>query len=151
MQEDFRRDDPGARPAGVTAIAAFFMFGATMSCIAAVSLSIPGSPLDFLWRVNPTGHEGLTAIGTPAIFLMLVVSIACFLVSRGLWLGRTWSRWGAITILAVNAVADVFEALARREWTPMIGPPIAAALAGYLLTARVRRFFTVRPSLAIRS
>jgi hypothetical protein len=44
---------PDARPRGITALAIFFGMGACISSTACVSLLLPGSPLEPMWRLNP--------------------------------------------------------------------------------------------------
>ena len=67
------------------ALALFFAFGAAMSLLAALALLFPGSTLQNVWRLNPQAQVGLAALGSGAILLMLVVSVAT---------GRAISRLG---------------------------------------------------------
>jgi hypothetical protein len=130
-----------ARPVGVSALTAFFAFGMTMSGLAAVSLALPGSVLEPMWRLNPHGHDGLAALGLPGVVLMAIVSMACLGAAAGLWLGRRWGRGLAMAILVINAVGDMLNGTLGNDRRALIGVPIAAALLYYLRTARVRAFF----------
>jgi hypothetical protein len=125
------------RPAGVTALSFFFMFGMFASGLAAISLAFPGGLLEPIWRLNPRGHAGLAALGPWAVLLMAVVCALCAYSAFGLWRGLRSARTLAITMLAINAVSDVASADPRT----LIGLPIAAALIFYLTTRRVRSFF----------
>ena len=129
------------RPFGISALSLFFVFGMTMSGLAATSLAFPGGALEPMWRINPRGREGLGALGLPAVVLMAVVSLACFAAAIGLWHGRFWGRRLAMTILVVNAAGDLLNGVFGGDLRSLIGLPIAGALLYYLRTGRVRAFF----------
>ncbi|MGA8808439.1 MAG: hypothetical protein WB973_11225 [Thermoanaerobaculia bacterium] len=130
-----------ARPAGISAMSFFFLFGMTMSGLAAISLASPGGVLEAMWQINPKGREGLGAMGLPAVALMATVSLACAGAAAGLWLGRLWGWWLAVTILAINATADLLNGIFGNDPRTLIGLPVAGAMLYYLRTARVRAFF----------
>ncbi|HEV8124152.1 MAG TPA: hypothetical protein VGP80_07925 [Gemmatimonadales bacterium] len=125
-----------SRPAGVTALAWFFIFGATMSLLAAITLAIPHSPLEFMWRINPQAREGFRTLGFIAVPLMLLVSAACAATAHGLWQLHAWGRYLAIVVLAINAIGDASNALIRHDWRTLIGIPIGGVLIWYLLSRR---------------
>lgn len=122
------------RPAGVTAISLFFVFGALMSAFAAALLLFPGTPLDALWRINPRGHAGFSAMGNGAVLLMAVVCASCSVVAIGLWNCRKFAYWGALCILVLNLAGDIWNAIAFHDWRTLIGLPVAGLMIGYLLT-----------------
>ena len=128
------------RPPGITAMSLFFIFGTTMSGLAALSL-IPGSALEPIWRLNPRGHEGLRSLGSLGIVLMATVSLACLTAAAGLWRGRRWGQRTAAIILSVNAIADAVNGIIAGDRRTLIGLPIAAAMLWYLYTRKVRGFF----------
>lgn len=132
---------PARRPAGVTALSFFFVFGMTMSGIAAITLAFADSFLAPVWRVNPKGHEALVALGLLAVAMMSVVSLACVAAAAGLWLGRLWGQRIAMTILLVNAVGDLLNGTLGGDPRSLIGLPVAGALLYYLRSAGVRAFF----------
>lgn len=129
------------RPFGVSALSAFFAFGAMMSGLAAASLALPGGALEPMWRINPRGREGLGALGPMGVALMAAVCLACFGAAAGLWLGRRWGRALAMTMLVLNAAGDLLHGLLAGDPRTLIGLPIAGAMLYYLGTERVRRFF----------
>src|SRR3954464_7543953 len=90
------------RPAGVIALSFFFVFGTTMSGLAALMLLFPRSALASLWRLNPDAGVQLGALGMAGILLMLTVSAACAIAAAGLWGMRTWGYWTALAILIAN-------------------------------------------------
>ena len=57
-------------PAGVIGIAVFFAFGAIMASLATLTLLMPASTLQNIWRLNPQAREGLLRMGPWGIGLM---------------------------------------------------------------------------------
>ncbi|MGB9179409.1 MAG: hypothetical protein WCB68_09195 [Pyrinomonadaceae bacterium] len=131
------------RPKGITALSIFFLFGATMSFIASVSLLFPGSFLEPIWRLNPRAREGFTVMGVWAGVLMLTVCVACASAAMGLWRGARWGYWLAWIILAINMLGDIANVLLGTEPRAAIGIPIVIAILVYLMSKRVRRFFVL--------
>jgi len=129
------------RPVGITALSIFFLFGATMSFIAFVSLLFPGSILEPMWRLNPRAHEGFAAMGVWAIVLMCVVSVACASAAVGLWRGARWGYRLAIILLTINLLGDIVNVALGTEPRAVVGVPIVLALLAFLMSRRVRRFF----------
>src|SRR5712691_11129262 len=109
----------------------FFLFGMTMSGLAAISLALPGGALEPMWQINPRGREGLVALGLPAVILMATVSLACTGAAAGLWFGRRWGWWLAVTILVLNATGDLLNGVLNDPRT-LIGLPVAGAMLYYL-------------------
>jgi hypothetical protein len=130
-----------ARPAGISAMSFFFVFGMTMSGLAAISLAWPGGALEAMWQVNPKGREGLGAMGLPAVVLMATVSLSCAGAAAGLWFGRLWGWWLAVAILVINATADLLNGVLGNDPRTLIGLPVAGAMLYYVRTARARAFF----------
>jgi amino acid permease len=133
--------EPETRPIGITALSIFFLFGAGVSFIAFVSLLLPGSFLEPMWRLNPRAREGFAAIGLWAVVLMCTVSAACLLASIGLWRAERWGYWVAVILLCVNLVGDITNVLLEIEPRAAVGIPIVLAILAYMANKRVRRFF----------
>ena len=127
---------------GLTALVLFFAFGALASGTSAVTLAIPGTPLDELWRLNPRGHSSLIGIGNWAVVLMVAVCVACSAAARGLVIRAAWGRWLAIGIVATNLVGDVFNAAVLGDLRTLIGIPIAAAIIAYLMRPSTKSAFS---------
>ena len=51
------------RSFGLTAMAIFLFFGATVATLAGITLLFPGSFLDPMWRFNPEAGEQLRQLG----------------------------------------------------------------------------------------
>lgn len=117
--------------------AAFFAFGAIMCGLTVFLLLFPGTTLDSLWRINPAAHAAFQANGEGAILLMLAVGFACFLAAVGLWRKTIWGVRLALTILSLNIIGDLFNALVRHDYRALIGLPVGGAMIFYL--ARYRK------------
>jgi hypothetical protein len=125
-----------SRPAGITALSFFFLFGTFMSGLAAVTLLFPGSVLEPLWRLNPHAREGFATMGLWAALLMAVVCVACGMAALGL---RRCKRWGygvALSILTINLAGDTANAVMAHDWRTLMGLPIGGAMIVYLLSKR---------------
>jgi hypothetical protein len=117
-------------------LAVFFGFGALAAGLAAVSLAFPGSPLEPIWRLNPTGRADLGRLGAWAVLLMALVSAACAAAATGLWRGRPSGRRLAIALLVVNLAGDLFNAVVGGDLRTLVGLPIGGAMLWYLLSRR---------------
>ena len=124
------------RPAGVTAISLFFVFGTVMSGLAATMLLFPGSALDELWRVNPHAREGFTSMGMWAVLLMLVVCLACATAAIGLWRCARWDHLTALIILVINLTGDSLNAVMLYDWRTLIGLPVGGLMIWFLVKNR---------------
>lgn len=132
------------RPWGITALSVFFLAGAVISLIASISLLLPNSFLKAMWRINPRAHENLTSLGHWALILMLTVSMFCAVASLGLWWTSRWGYWLAVGLIMINLIGDVTNVLLGTEPRAIVGVPVAAAILAYLMSRKVRHFFSVR-------
>lgn len=64
-----------------------------------------------MWRLNPTGHEGLLRIGLWAIVLLFGASASCAAAAVGLWRRARWGHNIAIGLIAINLLSDVVNAV----------------------------------------
>ncbi len=75
-------------------------------------------------------------MGLSAPLLMAMVCVACGMAALGL---RRCKRWGygvALSILTINLVGDIANAVMAHDWRTLIGLPIGGAMIVYLLTKR---------------
>jgi hypothetical protein len=128
-------------PAGIIAIAVFFVFGAIVSLVTFVALLYPSTRLSVIWRLNPQAHQGFLRLDGWATVLMLTVSVGCGLAARGLIVRAAWGYRLAVGILAVNLLGDTLNAILKAEWRLLIGLPIGGGMITYLLRSRIRHLF----------
>jgi uncharacterized membrane protein (DUF2068 family) len=127
---------------GITALSIFFLAGAAISLTASLSLLRPNSFLESMWRLNPRAQENLSSLGRWAVLLLAIVSLFCATAAIGLWRGSRWGHWLSIGLIATNLIGDVTNVLLGTEPRAIVGVPIAAAILVYLLSNKVREFFT---------
>lgn len=133
-------DLPSRRPAGFRAIGLFFLLGAAMASLAAVTLLFPGTFLDHAWVLNPVGYVGLSTLGRWIGLPFFALAAALLLAGAG-WLKRR--RWGwvlGVSVIAVNLAGDVVH-LATGDWRGGVGVLIAGMLFFYLTRKTVRQYF----------
>ncbi len=112
-----------------------------MAAYAAITLLVPGTPLDALWALNQQGHRGLVALGRFGALPFAVLSPMLGLAAIG-WFGRR--RWGwalGVTIIAINMAGDLGQIFFGERWKGALGVPIAGLLLVYMTRRPVRSFF----------
>ena len=124
------------RPAGVTLLSLFFVFGALVAGLAIVMLLYPNPAFDRIWRLNPRARAGFSAMGAWAILLMCVVCFACSTAAVGLWRKTRWGLWTALGFLALNVIGDSLNGLLSHDDRALIGLPVGALMIAYLLWRR---------------
>ena len=134
--------ESNTRPRGITTLGVFFLAGAVISLTASISLLVPNSFLESLWRLNPRGHEDLSRLGLWAVALMFTVSVFCAIAGIGLWRASRWGYWIAVDLIVINLLGDITNVLLGTEPRAIVGVPIAAAILAYLMSKRVRLFFS---------
>jgi hypothetical protein len=136
------RIEGNGKPPGFAAIGVFLFFGATMASLAATTLLLPGTPLDFAWILNTTGYKQLSPLGGKVGILFLLLAVLLVLSGVGWFRRRLWGWRLAVAIIATQVLGDISN-LVRRDWLRGgTGFIIASALLLYLLTPRVRAAFS---------
>ena len=131
------------RPRAVAALSIFFAAGATISLIAGISLLLPNSFLEPIWRLNPRAHESLSRLGLWAVLMMSTVSMLCAAAAIGLWRGLRWGYWLAVGLILTNLLGNVINVVLGTEPRAIVGVPIATALLAYLIMSKkVQEFFS---------
>ena len=131
-----------ARPFGITALIIFFLVGSQISFVAGISLLIPSAFFSVMWQLNPHGHDGLLRIGYWAVVLLISVSAFCAITAVGLWRRARWGHILAIVLIGINLLSDLVNTILGTEPRAIVGVPIALLIILYLLTKRVRNYFS---------
>jgi hypothetical protein len=134
--------NPIARPPGVTALGAFFAFGALAGSLSSASLLTPGGALEPMWRPNPRAHAGFVSLHLWGPILMGGLALVCAATALGLIRGKVWGYRLAIALLLINFVGDFANAALGVERRAIIGLPVAGLLLWYLFSRRVRAYFS---------
>lgn len=129
------------RPLALTALSGFFAFGMLISSTSAVSLALPGSRLEPMWRLNPEARHAFGRLGPWAVPLLLTVAATCAGSALGLRRERRWGHRLAVGVLAANLVGDLLNAVVRGDRRTLVGLPIGGAMLTYLLSRRIRDRF----------
>ncbi len=132
------------RPRGFIPIGAFFLFGATMSSYAAITLLKPGTVLDRLWVLNKTGHAQLASLGKGAGLGFIVLAALLCAASVGWFKRRYWGWVLGTTIVAFNAAGDLVNLVIGEHLKGAVGVAIAGLLLIYMIRTEVRNFFCAR-------
>ena len=131
---------------GLTAMAVFLVFGATMATLAGITLLFPGSFLDPIWRLNPEAGEQLRQLGRGIGIAFLGLGAAMVAAAIG-WIKRRFWGWAlAVIIIASQVLGDLVNAF-RGEWLKgAVGAAIAGALLAYLIRPATRGAFEKKSS-----
>ena len=136
------------RSVGLTLLSLLFVIGSFMALLALLGLLVPGGALEPIWRLNRYAQVALMELRWWGIGLMLVVATVCALAAVGVWIRAPWGHRLALTILAVNLLGDVSNAVLRGDLRTLIGIPIGGAIIWYLVNPRTRaQFVRVPPFL----
>jgi hypothetical protein len=129
------------RSFGLTAMAIFLFFGATVATLAGITLLFPGSFLDPMWQLNPEAGEQLRHLGRWIGIAFLGLGAAMIAAAIG-WIKRRFWGWAlAVLIITSQVLGDFVNAL-RGEWLKgAVGAAIAVALLVYLVRRNVRDAF----------
>ena len=136
------------RSVGLTLLSLLFVLGSFMALLALLGLLFPGGALEPIWRLNRYAQVALMELRWWGLGLMLVIATACALAAVGVWIRAPWGHRLALTILAVNLLGDVSNAVLRGDLRTLIGIPIGGAIIWYLVNPRTRaQFVRVPPFL----
>ena len=130
------------RPFGISLLSIFFFAATGITLVASLSLLFSNGALEPIWRLNLRARAGLGAIGIWAVLLFFVVGVACLIAALGLWRGKRWGYFVAIVILCINGLGDLFNALSGTERRAIVGVPVVILILAYLMTRRVKLFFS---------
>ena len=130
-----------SRAAAPALLGCFFVFAAAACTLAGLSLLMPGSPLDAIWRWKPDEHRQLLALGPLLGMAFLALAVVMTAASFGTFARRRWGLRLAMAIFAVNGLADAARLPFGPVWEGAIGIAVTGFVLWWLSRPRVRRAF----------
>jgi hypothetical protein len=123
------------------AVGVFLFFGALMALLAAITLMLPGTLLDEIWRLNPYAYSEMKPYGK--IIGMPLALLSCALAASGYgWFRRrVWAWRLAVSLIAIQVLANFINLFLGRILEGSTGLVLAGALLLYLLRRRTRDIF----------
>jgi hypothetical protein len=112
-----------------------------MASLAAITLLLPGTPLDRAWGLNPTAHKQLSPLGSKVGIPFLLLAVLLVLSGVGWFRRRLWGWRLAVAIIATQVLGDIVNVVRGDLLRGGTGAIIAGALLLYLLTRRLRVAF----------
>ncbi|SRR6266851_6620872 len=109
-------------------IGIFFFVAVFFALYAGVTVSWPGTVLDWLWALNPHGHAGLLALGRFMGVPFFLLAVALIIIGVGWLRRRKWAWYSAIIGIPLNMMADIGRGVTG-EWQAGVIGILAGGLA----------------------
>jgi hypothetical protein len=133
------------RPWEVMLLAVLAFGAAAIAIVVSVSLLVPGTRLDGMWKLNAPAHDAFAARAGPVAALLLVVGALALATSVGLLTRRLWAWLLSLAGIGTNALGDVVSLLITHDWARgLAGIAIDGLFVYLLLRAGVRAYFLRR-------
>jgi hypothetical protein len=126
---------------GLTAMAVFFFFGATMAALAGTTLVWPGTRLDRIWALNPRAYREFAPLGRAVGIAFLFLSALRAAAGIGWLRRRLWGWRLAVIVIATQVLGNLVNVFLGRIVEGALGAAIAGVLLLYLMRAKVRAVF----------
>jgi hypothetical protein len=123
------------RPLDIVVLSLFFALGGLMCGVAAVMIYSSGG-LHSIWRAVPA----IATLGTQAVSWLLLVGIACFVVSLGVWRISSWGFSAASMLLTLAFIAHFWRAVATADWWRLLIVVTVGVVVGFYLRSRAAVF-----------
>lgn len=129
------------KPVGFYLVGIFISLGALMLLLAAITMLWPGTVLDTIWQINPTGYEEMAPYRAAVGILFLVLSQIFIFTVRGWFKQRKWGWVCVIGIFAANAAGDFLRLFGGDFKGGLLGLAIAGLIIFYLTRPRIKKLF----------
>lgn len=126
------------------AMTILLLLAALTASLAGLALLLPGSPLDYMWELNPRTYRNLAPLGRSSGMAFLLIGAALGAAGYG-WSQR--SRWGwqlSVGIIAMLVLEDLISLYTGYLLEGALGVTVAGALLFFLLRPRIRSAFGPR-------
>jgi hypothetical protein len=129
------------QPATPLVAGVFFALATGITAVAGISLLLPGSALDGMWRIKPEEHEQLLSAGVLASLGFFGLSAIMASTSAGSFLLRRWAWWLAMIVFLVYDLGDDIRAALGAPVEGVIGVSAVALILFWLTRPDVRATF----------
>ena len=126
----------------IKAVGVFLLFGALIAFLAGITLLLPHTSLDAIWKINPSAYEELQPFATIAGIGFILFSPLLIIIGYGLLTLKNWGYKLAIIILGANALGDIGNLLRGEVLKGLAGVIIVSLLLTYLLKKSIRSQFS---------
>ena len=125
------------RSTTASVVAAFLLLATSIATLVAVSLLVPGTPLDRIWYLNQPAYVVFKTLGRVSGLLLLILGVCTAAAAFGLLRGRRWARWLAIGLFGANGIGDLVSmAISGDRLRSTAGALIAGAFVFLLVRRR---------------
>ncbi len=145
-ERDEREQISRRSPRGVIAMGIFLLFAAAMALLAGITLASPGTVLDRMWTINPRAYKQLAPLGRSVGILFSVLSVGLGAAGIGWFRRRKWGWVLAVSIISIQILGDVVNALRGQVIEGSVGIVLAGALLLYMTRPYVRGMFETEPN-----
>ena len=129
------------RPATPVVAGVFFAIATGITAVTGISLLVPGSLLDAMWRIKPDEHQQLLSAGVPVSIGFFGLSAIMAMTSIGAFLRRRWAWWLAIVVFMLNGIGDALRIGFGAKIAGVAGVSAVALILFWLTRPRVRATF----------
>lgn len=103
-------------PPIVIFVLVFLFFATAMAWVTGISLALPGTFLDAIWKMNPDAYNGFAPMGAAAIILLLLLGACTFAAALGMLRGRKWAWWLTVSVFVLNILGDVADMFVHHDY-----------------------------------
>lgn len=131
------------RPKGIIIVAIVVFIAAVLALIVAITIFIPGTPLDMIWNIKNSFPTGFRSSSIGIIFGYFILILGLILISAvwGLLKGMKWAWWIVLTVFLVNGISDAISIVFGGSIDGISGVLIVSAFIIYLTRPNVKKYF----------
>jgi hypothetical protein len=119
----------------------FFAVATGITAVTGISLLLPGSFLDAMWRIKPEEHMQLLSAGVPVSVGFFGLSAIMAITSIGAFLRQRWAWRLAIIVFTINGLGDAIRAALGAAVEGVVGVSAVALILFWLTRPGVSAAF----------
>ena len=129
------------RPMTPPILGAFYCLASLICAVASASLLTPRGAFDWMWVIKPEAYAQLRAMAPRSGLGFCLLAVAMALASIGCFWRKRWGWLLAVTIFAINGLADGTRLIAGEFVDGLIGVIAAGTILYVLSRPNIRRVF----------